>query len=129
VAALELGVAGLLGVALFVSPPAVSMLWPWNLTPLVGRMLGVWFTSLAAAYGWALWDGDWRRTWPIFWQAIPTGLLLAMLPLFHSGDIRVGAQGSVALYLTLALATTTGGCVAVWRARYARMAGLIRGAS
>lgn len=129
VAALELGVAGLLGVGLLVSPPTVSLLWPWNLTPLVGRMLGVWFTSLAVAYAWALRDGDWRRTWPIFWQAVPTGLLLAVLPLLHRGDVRAGAPGSIALYLALALATTTGGCLAAWSARTARLARQVRGDS
>jgi hypothetical protein len=93
---------GSLGIALFISTSAVSDVWPWPLTPLVGRILAVWFTALAAAYAWALWDGDWIRARPIFVQGLPTGILLALLPLLHRGDLRSGVGGELALYLGLA---------------------------
>jgi len=88
-----LGVLGLgaLGVTLLVNPATVNRVWPWVLTPLVGRILGVWFCSLAVAYAWALGDGDWLRARPIFTQAIPTGLLALLVPALHGDELRSSA--------------------------------------
>lgn len=94
------------GLGLFIDPKMVSEWWPWNLTPLVARILGVWFSSLGLAYLWAFWDGDWQRTRPIFWQAPPTGLFMALVPLIHSKDLRPGTDGPLTLYVGLALVAT-----------------------
>lgn len=107
VAAASLLVLALAGLALFIGPPFASTFWPWSLTPLVSRIVAVWFSSLAAAYGWALWDGDWRRTRLIFWQAIPTGAALALVPLVHAGDLRVDASPALGLYVALATGLAT----------------------
>src|SRR2546425_128686 len=45
---------GALGVVLLIDPLSVNHIWPWALTPLVGRILGVWCCSLAVSYAWAL---------------------------------------------------------------------------
>ncbi len=80
-------VGGGLGVSLLVDPALAGSGWPWKLTPLLGRLMGVWFSSLAVAHAWALWDGDWRRGKGLFLQAVPTGLLLAAVPALHAGDM------------------------------------------
>jgi hypothetical protein len=103
------GVSGVVGVALFVSPGAVSQVWPWDLTPLVGRILAVWFSSVAIAFAWAVWDGDWPRTRAIFWQMIPTGLLLATVPLLHAEDRRAASDAQLLLYLVLAVGMVASG--------------------
>ena len=69
---------------------------------LVGGLIGVLFTTHAAAYAWALWDGDWLRVRPIFWQAPPTGLLFILLPLLHPGDLRPYVGNALALYYAVA---------------------------
>jgi hypothetical protein len=107
-AAFGLAACGLTGLGLLTNVGLVNQFWPWTLTPLVGGIVGVWFTTLAAAYAWTLWDGDWRRTRIMFQQAIPTGLGLALLPLLHAGDVRPGAEAGVALYLALALLPASG---------------------
>ncbi|MFQ5419070.1 MAG: hypothetical protein ACE5EY_01780 [Anaerolineae bacterium] len=81
---------------------SVNQVLPWQLPPLVAGLIGVLFFTHAAAYGWALWDGDWRRTRPIFWQAPPTALLFLTLPLFHPADLRPDAGTATAVYLTTA---------------------------
>jgi hypothetical protein len=93
---------GVTGIGLLIRPDVINRLWPWTLTPLVSRILGVWFSTLALAHGWAVWDGDWQRTRIIFWQAIPTGILTALVPIIHHDDLR-GDRGPLALYLILAL--------------------------
>jgi hypothetical protein len=108
---------GSLGIALFISTSAVSDVWPWALTPLVGRIVAVWFTALAAAYAWALWDGDWLRARPIFVEGLPTGILLALLPLLHRGDLKTGVGSDLALYLSLAGLLVVSGLVALVRGR------------
>jgi hypothetical protein len=99
VAAASMVVLALAGLALFIGPPFANNFWPWSLTPLVSRIVAVWLSTLAIAYCWALWDGDWLRTRPIFWQAIPTGAALALIPLVHSGDLQANAALTLGFYL------------------------------
>jgi hypothetical protein len=99
-------VAGLTGVALgatsialFVDPSGVSDVWPWTLTPLVGRVFAVWLLALATAYAWVLWDGDWLRGRAIFLAAPISGVGLLLVPLIHNDNVE---GGSLVLYLALA---------------------------
>ena len=104
---------GALGVALLVDPGWVAGAWLWPLTPLVGRILGVWFTSLAVAYAWASWDGDWARTRPIFWQGVPIGALFALVPALHRGDVRAHLGARPLLYFGVAALLCIGGLLAI----------------
>ena len=54
------------GAALLIGPGLANHLWPWSLTPLVARLIGVWLTALGGAFLWTLWDGDSERTRSIF---------------------------------------------------------------
>ncbi len=90
-------------VALLVDPVGVSDVWPWDITPLTGRLVGVWFGAWAVAWGWALWDGDRDRNRPLFVAAPVTGLLLALVPLLDSGDVRPDAGLELAVFYGLAL--------------------------
>ena len=90
------------GLGLLFQVDVVNRFWPWNLPPLVGGLIGVLFITHTAAYAWALWDGDWLRVRPMFWQAPPTGLLFILLPLIHPNDLRPDAGATLALYYSLA---------------------------
>lgn len=79
----------------------VNQFWPWALPPLVGGLIGVLFITHAAAYAWALWDGDWIRVRPMFWQAPLTGLMFILLPLLHGADLRPDAGASLTVYYAL----------------------------
>ena len=105
-----------LGLTLLVSSSTVSDAWPWPLTPLVARIIGVWFSALGVAYAYALWDRDWLRSRPIFWQGLPTGLLLALVPVLHSGDVH-GGVGPLVLYSAVAAFLFGGGLLAEVSAR------------
>lgn len=119
VAALVVLVGGGLGLALLVDPGAVGAGWPWKLTPLVGRLMGVWFSSLAVAHAWAIWDGDWLRVKGLYLQAVPTGLLLAVIPILHAADMAPAGMPLVAWEL-ISLGWALGaGAVSVLRRRNA----------
>jgi hypothetical protein len=90
------------GLGLLFKIDVVNQFWPWNLPPLVGGLIGVLLITHTAAYAWGLWDGDWLRVRPIFWQAPPTGLLLMLLPLIHTADLRPNSGPELVLYYTLA---------------------------
>ncbi len=96
----------------------VNRIWPWTLPPLVGGLIGVLFMTHTAAFAWAIWDGDWLRVRPIFWQAPVTGLLFILLPLLHSADLRPDAGTSLALYYSLAglIVLTSSGIILGYRA-------------
>jgi hypothetical protein len=102
---------GALGLALLVDPGAVSDIWPWELTPLVGRIAGVWFAALGVTYAWGLWDGDRRRVRPIFVQGLVTGPLVALVPLVHADDVRADAAAELALYLGIGALLVLSGLV------------------
>ena len=89
------------GLALLASPAGFSDVWPWELAPLTARLLGVWLAAFAAAYAWALWDGEWTRVRPLFVAAPITGLLLALVPAAHAGDVSGAPQ--LAVYYAFAL--------------------------
>jgi hypothetical protein len=90
------------GLGLLFRIDLVNQIWPWQLPPLVGGLIGVLFITHTAAFAWALWDGGWLRVRPIFWQAPLTGLLFIFLPLLHPADLRPDAGSSLALYYALA---------------------------
>jgi hypothetical protein len=114
VAAAGMGAASL---ALLVSPARFSDVWPWDVAPLTGRLIGVWLGAFAIAYVWALWDGDWGRVRPLYFAAPITGLLLALVPLGHPGDVRPSAAGELAVYYALALAVAAPGLGLLERSR------------
>ncbi len=101
-AAAALGITLAMGLVLLFSIDTANRLWPWTLPPLVGGLIGVLFVTHAAAYAWALWDGDWLRTRPMFWQAPLTAFLFILLPLLHPADLRPDAAVELTLYYLLA---------------------------
>ncbi len=103
--------------ALLASPARFSDVWPWDVAPLTGRLLGVWLGAFAVAYAWALWDGDWRRARPLYLAAPATGALLALVPALHQGDLRAGAGGELAVYYGLALLVAAPGAALLARPR------------
>jgi hypothetical protein len=102
VAGISLLISLVCGLGLVFRVEIVNQFWPWTLPPLVGGLIGVLFISHTAAYTWALWDGDWLRARPMFWQALPTGILLMLLPVVHPNNLRPDAGIALALYYILA---------------------------
>ena len=97
------------GATLLAAPGPVADAWPWTLTPLVGRLIGVWLLSLGAAHAWALWDGDRRRTRALFTADLPTAALLALVPLAHPSDV----DGPLPLYGAVAALLAAPGAAAL----------------
>jgi hypothetical protein len=108
---------GAASIALLVSPGRFSDVWPWEVAPLTGRLIGVWLGAFAVAYAWALWDGDWGRVRPLYLAAPITGLLLALVPLAHTGDVRPSPGAELAVYYALALVVAAPGLGLVARSR------------
>jgi hypothetical protein len=96
------------GIGLLFRLHAITTLWPFALTPLVARILGVWLASLGIAHLWAAADGDRARARPLLLSSPLTGALLALVPLLHRADVENG----VAAYLVLAAALVAVGVAA-----------------
>jgi hypothetical protein len=90
------------GIGLLFELSYATRLWPFAITPLVARILGVWLGCLGLAHLWAVWDGDRRRARALLLSMPPTGALLALVPLLHRDDLRDGATGARVAYLLLA---------------------------
>jgi hypothetical protein len=91
-----------LGAVLLFNPELANTLWPWKLTPLVAGIVGVWISGLGITYGWAEWDGDWRRVQPAYWQGIPTGIVLLLVPALHARELQPDPAGRLILYAAIA---------------------------
>jgi hypothetical protein len=102
VAAVSLLVSLICGLGFLFRIDVVNAVWPWTMPPLVGGLIGVLFITHTAGYAWALWDGDWLRVRPMFWQAPLTALLLMLLPLIHADQLRPDAGSGLALYYAVA---------------------------
>jgi hypothetical protein len=96
------------GAGMLAGPEFMDGIWPWALTPVVARIAGVWFTALGAAFLWALRDGDAERTRPIFVQALPTALLVGIVPALHRPDL-VSEAGPFVLFVVLVAALAFAG--------------------
>jgi hypothetical protein len=99
------GLAALLlvaGVGLVFELSYATRLWPFAITPLVARILGVWLGCLGLAHLFAAWDGDRVRARALLLSMPPTGALLALVPLLHRADLRDGATGALVAYLLVA---------------------------
>jgi hypothetical protein len=122
VAAVSLLVGLFCGLGLLFKVDVVNGVWPWTMPPLVGGLIGVLFLTHAAGYAWALWDGDWLRVRPMFWQAPPTGLLLMLLPLIHSSQLRPDAGSGLALFYAIAGLVIVANLAVIMRYRAAERA-------
>jgi hypothetical protein len=121
-AGIAMGAASL---ALLISPTDFSEVWPWDVAPLTGRLLGVWLGAFAVGYAWALWDGDWGRARPLYLAAPITAALLALVPPTHSGDVRAAAGGELAVYYALVLLVAAPGLGLLERTRAAARGRLV----
>ena len=99
----SMGISAICGLGLIFQIETVNTFWPWEIPPLVGGLIGILFITHTAAYGWALWDGDWVRIRPIIWQAPLTGVLFILLPLLHSSDLNPNSGNQQLLYHGIAL--------------------------
>jgi hypothetical protein len=93
------------------------------MTPLVARIIGVWLTALGLAFAWAVRDGDAVRARPILWQALPTAVLIGIVPLLHRGDVTGGAAHWIIFAALLAGLVFAGASALRVRAPAARATG------
>jgi hypothetical protein len=94
------------GIGLLFELSYATRLWPFAITPLVARILGVWLGCLGLAHLWAAWDGDRLRGRALLLSMPPAGALLALVPLLHRDDLRDGPTGALVAYLAVAGAMT-----------------------
>ena len=89
--------------ALFVAPTTVGDVWPWPLTPLLGRAVASWYALIGTAL--VVCGRTLRRPSDAiipYATLLSWSLLLLALPLLHAGDLAGGPLGPwVALQLVL----------------------------
>jgi hypothetical protein len=73
--ALQAAVMVGLGVALVIAPEDVASLWPWPLSPLTGRAIGVFVLAQGALVGTVCREREWTRVRPAMYQYALLGTL------------------------------------------------------
>jgi hypothetical protein len=96
-AALGLGCA-VVGIWLTVAPSALVDAWPWTLNDLSASIMGTWLLTVSAGCGWALWDGDWRRSRIVLLPSL-AGPVLLLVAAVRLNDAFTGSGTSIALYV------------------------------
>jgi hypothetical protein len=64
-----------LGAGLVVAPQTFDGAWPWQLTPLTGRIVGAWLVGLGLGAAHALYERDWARMLPATAMSLTFGVL------------------------------------------------------
>jgi hypothetical protein len=91
-----------LGLALLVAPLRAASLWPWELTPLTGRAIGAWLTSLGVAAAHTVWENDGTRVRIALRSYLVLSVLQGMALLRYSGEMRWNSA-SAWIYLLILL--------------------------
>lgn len=65
-----------IGGGLFLAPTTFERVWPWELTPLLGRAIGAWLIGAGTLKLQVIWENDWRRSRVSFLTLLAWGLLL-----------------------------------------------------
>jgi hypothetical protein len=98
------GIAGVLvilfGLFMFVSPTALAPVWPWQLTPLMSRVIGSWIMFMGAAAACLLFE----RRYIAYRYFLPCGIfwftLLFIAALFHLDNFNF-SQPSAWLFFVI----------------------------
>jgi hypothetical protein len=86
--ALQAVVLAGVGFALFFSPVGTSKaIWPWEMTPLSGRVVGDWLVALAVGIAVVLRENDWSRTRPAAAVYVAFGALQAVALLRYPSGV------------------------------------------
>ena len=91
-----------LGTALVVAPEDAASLWPWPLTPLTGRAIGVFVLAQGVLVLIVCRERDWGRVRPAMLQYALLGVLHLVALLRFSDTLDWDAAGAW-LYLALVL--------------------------
>lgn len=85
-------VLGGIGAALFVAPVDVANeIWPWELTPLNGRVMSAWLIALAVGAVAVLRENDWTRSRPTAIGYTLFGALEIVVLLRYTDDVDFGS--------------------------------------
>ena len=80
------------GIALFIAPLDVAgEIWPWELTPLTGRVIAAWLISFAVGVAWVLRENDYARSRPAAVSYLLFGLLEIVALLRYTDDVDFGS--------------------------------------
>jgi hypothetical protein len=91
----------LVGAVLFAVPAEVAEIWPWPITPLLGRALGAWFLLVGCALLVSARTIRTAHEVPIpYATLLAWSLLLALLPALHADDLA-GRDGALVAFLAL----------------------------
>jgi hypothetical protein len=94
VLAAQATVMTLLGLALIVAPADAASLWPWPLTPLTGRAIGVFVLAQGALVFTVCRERDWSRVRPAMLQYVVLGSLHLVALARFSGTLDWDAAGA-----------------------------------
>jgi hypothetical protein len=89
--------------ALFLQPEETAELWPWQLTPLTGRIIASWLAGIGTAAALAAWEGCWRRFYPVAAWFAGIGLFQLVALAVHGDDVVWDPYGWIYLALVVVL--------------------------
>ena len=114
-----------LGVGLFVVPEAFASIWPWQLTPLVGRVIGGWLLlfGVGAALAWI--EPRWTAFRTLVQDAMVWLALLLIGSLLHTGDFDFSRPMTIVWFVGIAGALVGTAAYYLWNERLRRAAATV----
>lgn len=96
------------GVALFVAPESMNAVWPWDLTPLTGRVIAAWTLALGVISAAAAWANDVDQARVGLLSFLSFVILQVIALARFSGDFEWGEVGGWAYLAYLATGLAVG---------------------
>ena len=69
-------------------PGLIISFWPWEITPLVVRVFGSWFSAFAPGLFLFAYERDWNRLYPMANLMIATAGLDLLMTFIHRADLK-----------------------------------------
>jgi hypothetical protein len=109
--AIHVLVLGAVGIGLLAAPASVASLWPWGLTPLTGRAIGAWLSSLAVVAVHVLRSKSVGAVRPAGFAYLTFGALQGVALLRYPGEIAVASPEGIGYLVFVASALLIGGAI------------------
>ncbi len=88
--------AVLVAVVAYSFPNLITGSWPWTISPLMVRVFISWLSAFAVSLLWFGVDRDWSRLQPVATLLVSSVVLMLLMLLLHSDDLK---PGSVTVWL------------------------------
>jgi len=105
----------------YLAPGLMTSIWPWAMTPLMLTVFMAWASALGAGLLWFAVEREWERVKPVANMLMAGGVILLVVLVLYSGDLKHNAANTLLFTVVLAAGGLLGAFMH-WQQRVAEAA-------